>query len=296
VGGFISVRKSDWTVTAYGYVGPTSTYRGNLNLSAGSIPNNGWNNWVDDASRNFTANQRAASAALTNHLVSWSSPAGLNTNVRLKPTSPYSVHCSSGCDTQLATTTGLDPGADVDWVETLTDGVNEGWPERARRLAVHVETGAAGAVFSLAAPSTVTLKVSTHQNMKTSNLVVNTSTPDVVNGGRQVFVAGGLTPNTRYWYTVETGGGIVKNHFTTVTAGASPVFTVTLKPASSEVTAAVLDYGATPALGSVSEVKPCASGCTFDVPSPSGRLFYRARYQNGAGQDLSQSVTLSAAP
>lgn len=293
--GFLNVRKNDWAVTAYGYVGPTSTYRGNLNLSSGPIPDSGWNNWVDDAGRNFTGNQRAQSSEPAGHLVSWSSPAGLGTNVRLKPTSPYSVHCTSGCDTQLATTTGLDPGADVDWVETLTDGVNEGLAERSRRLALRVEAGAGGAVFSLATPDPVRVKVSTHQNMKALNLVADRTAPELAEGGRQVFVITGLAAATRYWYTVEAGGAVVKDFFTTA-AAAGAGFTVALRPVSGAVADAVVDYGATPALENTTGAKPCADGCSIAVPWPAGALYYRARYRNGAGEDLFQTAILAAVP
>jgi hypothetical protein len=295
--GFLNVRKADWIPVAnYGYIGPTSSYRGNLNLSASTIPATGWNNWVDDPTWNFTRNQRAENMTPASHFTNWTDPGSAATDVRLRETSPYSVHCVSGCDTQLATTTGLDPGADVDWVETLTDGVEEGLPERSRRLALRVQAGSSGAVFSLAASDPATLKVSTHQNMKASNLVANTSVPDLMNGGRQIFAVGGLAANTRYWYTVKMGGGVVKDQFMTAGTSASGVFTIVLRPPSTEVATAEVEYGATPALGSATGAEPCASGCSIKVPWSAGALFYRARYRNEAEQDLFQSAITAIAP
>ncbi len=285
--GFLNVRKSDWTPNAYGYVGPTSTYRGNLNLSEGTIPSAGWNSWADLPASNFTANQRAQSATLSDHLASFARPAGLSTDVRLKATSPYSVHCASGCDTQLTTTTGLNPGADVDWVDSVLDGVNEGLPERARRLALRVEAGSTGAVISLAAADAVTVKVSTHQNMKAANLVLNTSTPSVEAGGRKTFIVEGLSASTPYWYTVETGGAVVKDVFTTAgTSSSTPRLTLNLRSNWNGVSQAYVDYGPTAALGSTTEATACVSGCTVEVAWASGALFYRPRYRNATGEDV----------
>ncbi len=294
--GFLNVRKPDWTVTAYGYVGPTSTYRGNLNLSSGTIPSSGWNSWTDLAASNFTGNQRAQSATLSDHLTSFSYPAGLTTNVRLKPTSPYSVHCASGCDTQLATTDGLNPGADADWVETLTDGVNEGLPERARRLAVRVEAGASAAAISLVTADSAMVRVSTHQNMKSANLVLDSSTPAVEVNGRKIFVAAGLSAGTHYWYTVEAGGSVVKDQFTTASASPAPSLVLTLKPVLSGVALAFVDHGATPALGTTTAGALCTSGCTIRVSWASGVLYYRPRYRLASGEDVATDTISVAVP
>jgi hypothetical protein len=210
--GFLNVRKADWTPNAYGYVGPTSTYRGNLNLSEGTIPSAGWNSWADLPASNFTANQRAQSATLSDHLTSFVRPASLTTDVRLKATSPYGVHCASGCDTQLATTTGLNPGADVDWVETMTDGVDEGLAPLAQRLGLRVLPATAGATVEVWNASTATLRIAPHQNMVSA--VYESAAPSNV-GGRQVFSVTGLLPSTVYWYTVTVAGKTVKNWFLT---------------------------------------------------------------------------------
>jgi len=207
--GWTNVRKSDWAITAYGYIGPTSTYRGNLNMSTSTITATGWNSWADAADLNFTGNQRAQSVTLTDQFASWASPLTDTTDLRLKSTSAYSAHCASGCDTQLVTQGGTDPGADWDLVETLTNGVNEGLAPLAKRLALRVHRDRTSATIELRYAGTATVQVGPYQSLKTADLVLNTSTPSGGTGGRQVFNVSGLTAGTFYWYRVSTPAGVV---------------------------------------------------------------------------------------
>lgn len=209
--GWTNVRKSDWTPSSsYGYIGPTSEFRGNLVMSEGTVSATGFNSWTDSASYNFTGNQRGQSLTLTDHFTSYEASMTASTDWRLKATSPYSVHCASGCDTQLVTTDGRDPGADVDLVETYTDGVEEGYPPLAQRWGVRVIRNGTGATILCASAATMTVKVSTHQNMKTANIVTSTNTPTSDNGGHKSFSITGLTAGTSYWYTISDGTKTVK--------------------------------------------------------------------------------------
>ena len=119
---------------AYNYykLDPASSYQYNLNLTSllnGSFPAN-----------NYTSTSPFASV-----LNSVGSPGSFTDDLRIQPSSPWSSHCTSGCsgpdsnDGSRLSEDGLDLGADIDWVETLTDGVREGLPPLAERFGLKVE-------------------------------------------------------------------------------------------------------------------------------------------------------------
>lgn len=206
IGAWNAVREDTSTCSParFGLIHANSWYQANLNIGTGTISNTNWGtSWADLASENFYSNVRLSSATLSDHLVSISTPMNETDNVGLKSTSPYSKHCTSGC-IEVATTTGMDPGADVAWVETATDGVIEGYPELAQRWDLHARRASGTtATVELWNTGTITVKVSTHQNMKTANLIIDTSSPTTAAAGRKVFDLTGLTTGVRYWVTVS---------------------------------------------------------------------------------------------
>ena len=104
-------------------------------------------------------------------------------------------------------------------------------------------------------------------------------------GGRRRFVIGNiapLTPSTTYYFKITCGTRVLPGEFTTAVESteAPPRMAVSLAPHSgSGVTKAVIDYGDTPALGTVSSVAGCASGCSLNVPLRQHDVVYwRYRY------------------
>lgn len=207
-----------------GFVTADSVYSHNVNLSGGgqniaAYPEENWGEKANPA----------------DHLVKLSNPAALGDNFRLLPDSRWSAACTLGCagpsagDGSRLTSDGLDPGADIDWVETLTDGVVEGLPELSVRWDLQIEPGAKGAVFRYrpAPEAACTLKVATHQSMRPEFLVQDTSAEErqrdsregnAVQDGRRTFNVGQyapLEPGGSYWYLLSCGGKAVKGQFRT---------------------------------------------------------------------------------
>lgn len=214
--GFNCIRKSDWVIVpTYGYIGPTSEYRGNLNLTTNAVTNavcgstRGWGNpiWTDVSANNYTNNDGEASIAFTDYITSISSPATYTDNMRIKTTSTKSVQ-NAGYDGP-ATSTGMDAGADVDWVETLTAGVNEGIPPTARLKSVKIDRTGTTATVSLACPGeTVTVTVAGHQRMKTADEVYTSTV--ACGSARQTFSVAGMTAGVPYWLKISATGWVVK--------------------------------------------------------------------------------------
>ena len=220
--GFLCIWSNNWTPHATrGYLGPTSEYRGNLFLNDGTITNNvcldgvgynGWNSpiWTDLSARNFTDNKGESSITFSAHLTSVSSPMTHADDLTILPSSVYSVQNAGYIGP--VTTTGMDAGADVAWVETLTNGVNEGWPEWWRRKSGKVERDGATATASLTcAGETATWVVSTHPRMRADPPDTGYQTGSAACGSaRQTFSITGLTPGTQYWLKVSTATGVWK--------------------------------------------------------------------------------------
>jgi hypothetical protein len=210
-----------------GFLEANSEYSHNVNLSGGgadiaSYPPENWGEKADPS----------------NVLVKLSTPASLSDNFRIKPGSQWSASCTLGCagpsaaDGSKLTTDGLDPGADVDWVETLTDGVVEGLPELSVRWDLQIEPKPTGALFRYSPPAqaSCSLQAATHQSLRAAFLVADTDTAEKqtdtregnsLQDGRRTFDLGRmspLAPGTSYWYRLSCDGKVVKGEFTTSAA------------------------------------------------------------------------------
>lgn len=183
-GAWNALRSDDSTCSqvGFGLIHGNSRYEGNLNIGTGTISNTNWGtSWADLASENFYNNVRLSSATLSDHFTSISTPMTVSDNLRIPVTSVYSVHNASYAGP--ATTDGMDAGADVDWVETLTDGVIEGYPTWGERQGIRV----VGKTLYISGLDTYTVQVSAHQRMKTADLEINTSTPTTSVGGQKTY-------------------------------------------------------------------------------------------------------------
>lgn len=207
IGAWNAVRTPDGVCSpsGFGLIGPSSRYEKNLNIGTGTISNTNWGtNWGDLASENFYGNVRLSSATLADHLTSISTPMALGDNLRIKPTSVYSVHNANYAGP--ATTDGTDAGADVDWVETLTDGVPEGYAPLAQRWGLKVHRSGTTATIYCVNSSTMTLNIGPYQSMKSGDLVVSAdATPDSDIGGFKRWDVTGLSTTTIYWATLSDG-------------------------------------------------------------------------------------------
>jgi hypothetical protein len=207
-----------------GYVTPDSVYTHNINLSgalstSAPYPSDNWSEKGNPAE----------------HFIGLSNPASLKDNFRLRPTSRWSAACTLGCagpnagDGSALTTDGLDPGADVDWMETLTDGVVEGLPELSLRWDLQIEPNPKGAAlrYTPGGEAACSLKVATHQSMRPAFLVPDTNTDErqrdtregnSAQDGRRTFNIGQfapLDPGGSYWYALSCQGKVVKGQFKT---------------------------------------------------------------------------------
>ncbi len=178
---------------------------------------------------------------------------GAGGDLRLKPTSPYSAACSSGCD--FTGTDGKDLGADVDKVESATCGAVSGLP--CLGITAKVQLGSTKVVVSYTAPSssscTVKLyadagRVTLHADTADSSKWVDTRTGAITNGIYRQMVLGlvsALTANTEYQVVVNCSGSIAYQKFRTLPTG-SGAYVVRIKYSSARTGA----YGSTTSLGS----------------------------------------------
>ena len=202
---------SGWSgVSAYTAFKPRSEYSGNLNLSS-------------VLSGKYPAGNYFSPAAFSTVFTKLSTPGTLSDDLRLLPGSPWSAQCTSGCygpsaaDGSKITDDGLDVGADVDWVETLTDGVREGLPPLAARWDVQATPSHGALAISFAPPSGATFQftLSSHQNMRASNVVAVANRPTSAKGKAYTLNFRRLAPATTYWYTLRIGSQVVKDSIVT---------------------------------------------------------------------------------
>jgi hypothetical protein len=155
---------------------------------------------------------------------------------------------------------------------------------------VQVQPGTTQAVIRWASFSADSCKVGVSRGFAGSDdaedVVVNPS-------GRFGWqVVSNLTPSSTYAYRITCGpsGGTVRvaGNFTTAAAGTTAALRMQLAPpASLGAARAVLDYGATAALGASTASTACAGACTISVPVTTGSaLYYRVRYLDNSGNAL----------
>ncbi len=108
-------------------------------------------------------------------------------------------------------------------------------------------------------------------------------------------VSAGLTAGTNYYWRITCGplGGLGRRvgMVTTLSTGGSAV-TTALKltpPPGRGIADALVDYGATSALGSTLTAG-CATACSVNLPGSANRaLYYRVTYRDGGGATVAVS-------
>ncbi len=206
-------------------------------------------------------------------------PNGLNYrtgNYRLAP----------GMAAQYPAYDGRAVGADIDEIEALTGragvDVERGWPTFAERVARTVSAGSTSAVLSYQ-PNGSSCTIQLWPNSAYSGTpTVNTT--DIGAGVSNGFISvalSGLNSSTAYYGKRWCGAEV--DVFTLTTLTASPASAVQLELTPSAATAScVVEYGSTPALGSVSPAVPVqGSHCSVSVPASS--VYWRYSYRSSAG-------------
>lgn len=196
---------------------------------------------------------------------------------RLLPTSPYSASCASGC--LYTGTDGKDLGADIDMLESATQGAISGAPWLGG--SIQVTPGSTRAIVRYTAPSASACTLKLYTNIGRSTLATDTDsgpeqaddrTGNVTAGLSRQFVLGtsaALTASTRYWGVITCGSSV--GYFTLRTLATGAGFN------------AITRFGGTmtgnySSSADMSSPTSACSGptCTVPVPSASVRYFQPA--------------------
>lgn len=152
-----------------------------------------------------------------------------------------------------------------------------------------IGVGETQAIISYTAPDAFacTVEASTNPGYTTSTRVSD-------GGGSRgrTVVINGLSVGALHYYRVLCASEQPGGTFTTQTGGgqATAITVLLAPPTGLPVTDAVIDYGATSALGVSTSAVSCATGCSVSVPAmPGEALFFRARYRAAGGTHLAQS-------
>ncbi len=174
-------------------------------------------------------------------------------------------------------------------------------PRRDPTRVLGIQPGESVALLSYVAPTADACILKIDDDGDFSSPVINSSDSGTVRN-RQ-FLASGLSASTAYHYRITCAsdpynGGNTEGQFTTQPAGGPTTLRVALAPpAGYSVDNAVVDYGATPGLGSSTSPVSCASGCTVDVAASAGvALYYRWRYCTAGSQTITTSTTIATIP
>jgi hypothetical protein len=196
---------------------------------------------------------------------------------RLAATSPYSAACGSGCD--FAATTGKDLGADIDAVDTATQGAVGGTPWLGGSIRMAIGSIRAIAHYTAPDASACTVKLYTGHAARTA------ATPhgDTDSGGEQVDSRAGslsvgtsrqlvlgtntaLTASTAYSLVVTCGASVALAQFRTLPAGSG-----TSTAYVSLGSAATGEYSSSADMSSPTSIP---SSTTHAVPIPAGVVRY----------------------
>lgn len=154
-------------------------------------------------------------------------------NFRLKPTSPFSAACTTGCE--YTSDNQADVGADLDRVEQETSGAVAGTPNWNDLISLRVEsveaTKATLVYYIRDDQDRCTLAVSTNPSFRDSIADVDPAAGDgreldnregnLVDGAMRTFIVGTrepLTPETQYYFRLRCASGRQSGAFKTVPA------------------------------------------------------------------------------
>lgn len=192
---------------------------------------------------------------------------------RLLPTSPYSASCPSGC--LYAGTDGKDLGADIDQLESATQGAITGAPWLGG--SIQVTPGSTRAIVRYTAPSASACTLKLYTNIGRSTLATDTDsgpeqaddrTGNVSAGTSRQFVLGtsaALTASTPYWGVINCGASVGYFAMRTMATGAG--------------FSSVVKFGGTmtgnySSSADMSSPTSACSGSTCTVPVPSASVRY----------------------
>lgn len=129
---------------------------------------------------------------------------------------------------------GKDVGADIDYVEAMTDGVEAGTPSL--QSTVRIERGSNRALVRFTSASSCSLALYTEATRTTLSAdttaganQLDSRTGNIINGSNRSFVLGtvsALTPSTEYWYKLTCGSRLAVGSFRTLATGAGATITV----------------------------------------------------------------------
>ena len=112
------------------------------------------------------------------------------------------------------------------------------------------------------------------------------------------LVIGSLTTSTTYYYRVTCGTARTLGSTATLATGTGTNVSVQLAaPAGMSVDDAIIDYGATGALGLTTTAVTCTSTCTVQVPGTTRQvLYYRVKLRDSADVVLRTGAILAVVP
>jgi hypothetical protein len=263
---FVRIPNPDYTfagdVIVGGAAGDTATYQ--PNYPAG-------NYWPGDTSTGQNAIKWRAPSAASVDPIDW----------LLLSDSPYAAQgASPGVG-------GVNAGADIQQLLAAVGDVRS----------VTVRAGYQNATFRYLAPDSQACTVWASTSSTFASGV--TTAQDAGGDRRRAVNMIGLTAGTLYYYRIFCAVTQPTGSFTTLASGGgAATLTVKLKPRTgSTVADAVIDYGDTSSLGSSTTPASCSTGCSIAVPATKGQgLYWRIRYRNAGGSDISTGPVTVAMP
>jgi len=185
-------------------------------------------------------------------------------------------------------------GADIDEIEALTGragiDVERGWPTFAERTARTIATGGTSIVLSyMPNGSACTIQIWPNPAYNGKPTINTSDSAAETLGGLTVVKLSGLNRGTPYYGKRWCGDEV--DVFALTTLAASPELPISL-PARAGAASCVIEYGATPALGSTTTAEPVTGG-TCSVIVPASAAYWRHSYRSTAGTVVGQTAIQS---